>query len=154
MTIRAENGAEILLHVGIDTVGLAGEGFELHVREGQKVVAGDRLISFDLDLLAQRAKSLVTPVLVTDTTGFCVTRRSENGSLRVGDFLMEVVATTDMDSADAIGPHGAGVCSDGEPRTRWCPPARMASSSADCSCCWSTASTPVRRRPWPPWPRN
>lgn len=114
VTIRAANGAEILLHVGIDTVGLAGEGFELHVREGQKVVAGDRLISFDLDLLAQRAKSLVTPVLVTDTTGFCVARRSENGSLRVGDFLMEVVATTDMDSVDAIGPHGAAVRDGGE----------------------------------------
>jgi phosphocarrier protein FPr/phosphocarrier protein len=96
VTIRAANGAEILLHVGIDTVGLAGEGFEVHVREGQRVQAGERLISFDLDLLAQRAKSLVTPVLVTDTTGFCVTRRNENGSLRVGDFLMEVSTTADV----------------------------------------------------------
>ena len=100
VTIRAENGAEILLHVGIDTVGLAGQGFALHVREGQKVEAGDRLITFDLELLAQRAKSLVTPVLVTDTTGFCVSRRSENCSLRVGDFLMEVVATADAGTAD------------------------------------------------------
>lgn len=108
VTIRAENGAEILLHVGIDTVGLAGEGFELHVREGQKVRAGDRLISFDLDLLAQRAKSLVTPVLVTDINGFCVSRRSENGSLRVGDFLMEVSSTADIESADPAAPHGAG----------------------------------------------
>jgi phosphocarrier protein FPr/phosphocarrier protein len=100
VTIRAENGAEILLHVGIDTVGLAGQGFDLHVREGQKVEAGDRLITFDLELLAQRAKSLVTPVLVIDTTGFCVSRRSENCSLRVGDFLMEVVATADTGTAD------------------------------------------------------
>jgi phosphocarrier protein FPr/phosphocarrier protein len=93
VTIRAENGAEILLHVGIDTVGLGGEGFELHVRQGQKVKAGDRLISFDLELLAQRAKSLVTPVLITDSTGYSVIRRSENCSLRVGDFLMEVMVT-------------------------------------------------------------
>lgn len=107
VTIRAENGAEILLHVGIDTVGLAGEGFELHVQQGQKVRAGDRLVSFDLDLLAQRAKSLVTPVLVTDTTGFCVSRRSENCSLRVGDFLMEVVATAEVGSATADAPRGA-----------------------------------------------
>ena len=107
VTIRAGNGAEILLHVGIDTVGLAGEGFELHVQQGQKVRAGDRLISFDLDLLAQRAKSLVTPVLVTDTTGFCVTRRSENCSLRVGDFLMEVVATADTGGATVDTPRGA-----------------------------------------------
>src|SRR6202035_995107 len=87
VTIRAASGAEILLHVGIDTVGLAGEGFELHVREGQTVRAGDRLISFDLDLLARRAKSLITPVLVTDTMGFSIARRSENCSLQVGDFL-------------------------------------------------------------------
>jgi len=116
VTIRAANGAEILLHVGIDTVGLAGEGFELHVCQGQQVKTGDRLISFDLDLLAQRAKSLLTPVLVTDSTGFCVTRRSENRSLRVGDFLMEILATADAANAqrlgsssapDVVAPHGA-----------------------------------------------
>jgi multiphosphoryl transfer protein len=113
VTIRAENGAEILLHVGIDTVGLAGEGFELHVQQGRKVRAGDRLLSFDLDLLAQRAKSLVTPVLVTDTTGFCVSRRSENCSLRVGDFLMEVVATAEVGSATADAPRGATALDEG-----------------------------------------
>ncbi len=103
VTIRAENGAEILLHLGIDTVGLAGEGFELHVEQGQQVRAGDRLISFDLDLVAQRAKSLVTPVLVTDTTGFRVTRRSENCSLRVGDFLMEVSTISQTRAVDPVG---------------------------------------------------
>jgi len=105
VTIRAENGAEILLHVGIDTVGLAGEGFELHVREGQTVRAGDRLISFDLDLLARRAKSLITPVLVTDTMGFTISRRSQNCSLRVGDFLMEVLQTADIENADPAATH-------------------------------------------------
>jgi phosphoenolpyruvate-protein phosphotransferase len=105
VTLRAANGAEILLHVGIDTVGLAGEGFELHVREGQAVRAGDRLISFDLDLLARRAKSLMTPVLITDTVGFSISRRSENCSLKVGDFLMEVLQTADTANADAAAPH-------------------------------------------------
>ena len=105
VTMRAANGAEILLHVGIDTVGLAGEGFQLHVREGQAVRAGDRLISFDLDLLARRAKSLLTPVLITDSTGFSISRRSENCSLQVGDFLMEVLQTADIANADAAAPH-------------------------------------------------
>ena len=105
VTMRATNGAEILLHVGIDTVGLAGEGFQLHVREGQAVRAGDRLISFDLDLLARRAKSLLTPVLITDSTGFAISRRSENCSLQVGDFLMEVLQTADSANADAAAPH-------------------------------------------------
>ena len=59
VTVRTPQGTEILLHVGIDTVGLAGEGFELHVREGQQVRAGERLLSFDLELLAKRATSLL-----------------------------------------------------------------------------------------------
>jgi phosphoenolpyruvate-protein phosphotransferase len=102
VTLRAVNGAEILLHVGIDTVGLAGEGFELHVREGQRVRAGDRLISFDLDLLARRAKSLLTPVILTDTMGFSISRRSQDCALQVGDFLMEISQTADIAHAGAV----------------------------------------------------
>src|SRR5262249_23389883 len=108
VTLRADNGAEILLHVGIDTVGLAGEGFELHVREGQRVRAGDRLVSFDLELLAQRARSLVTPVVVTDTMGFAIARRSQNCSLNVGDFLMEISAAAQLASTGA-GPTPSAV---------------------------------------------
>src|SRR5262249_29862762 len=86
------------------TVGLAGEGFELHVREGQRVRAGDRLISFDLDLLARRAKSLVTPVILTDTGGFSVVGRSQDRTLNVGDVLMEIVQTVETASADTVPP--------------------------------------------------
>ncbi|MDB6013076.1 MAG: phosphoenolpyruvate-protein phosphotransferase [Gammaproteobacteria bacterium] len=91
ITLRTPEGAEILLHVGIDTVALAGEGFELHVRQGQRVRAGDRLLSFDIDLLARRAKSLLTPVIVLEGAGFKVSRRNENRELNVGDLLMELV---------------------------------------------------------------
>jgi phosphocarrier protein FPr/phosphocarrier protein len=104
VTLRPENGAEILLHVGIDTVGLGGEGFELHVREGQKVRAGDRLISFDLDLLARRAKSLMTPVILTDAKGFSISRRAENRAMQVGEFLLEILQTADAPHADVVGP--------------------------------------------------
>ena len=104
VTLRADNGAEILLHVGIDTVALGGEGFELHVREGQRVRAGDRLISFDLDLLARRAKSLLTPIILTDTMEFSISRRSENCSLQVGDFLMEIGCSGDTARTGSVGP--------------------------------------------------
>src|SRR5688500_66387 len=70
VTLRAANCAEVLLHVGIDTVELAGDGFELHAAAGQNVTAGTPLLSFDLDRLARRAKSLMTPVIVTDGTRF------------------------------------------------------------------------------------
>jgi phosphoenolpyruvate-protein phosphotransferase len=95
VTLRAANGADILLHVGIDTVGLGGEGFELHVREGQQVRAADRLISFDLDLLARRARSVLTPVILTDSERFMVARRNEGRLLNVGDFLMEIARCKD-----------------------------------------------------------
>jgi len=110
--LRADNGAEILVHVGIDTVGLNGEGFELHVREGQRVRAGDRLFSLDLDLLARRAKSLLTPVILTDTMGFSISRRSQECSLQVGDFLMEIVQTADIAQAGTTGPDGVAPAPD------------------------------------------
>lgn len=90
VTIRATGGAEILLHVGIDTVGLAGEGFTLHAHQGQTVRAGDRLISFDLEVLAQRASSLLTPIILTNAEQFEITRRAVGTAVRTGDFLFEV----------------------------------------------------------------
>jgi phosphocarrier protein FPr/phosphocarrier protein len=53
------------MHVGIDTVSLGGEGFALAVAQGARVRTGDLLMTFDLDLLARRAPSLLTPVVVT-----------------------------------------------------------------------------------------
>ena len=91
VTLRTLEGAEILLHVGIDTVGLGGEGFELHTRQGQKVRAGDRLLSFDIDLLARRAKSLLTPVIVLEGGRFTVGRRNQDREVQVGDVLLELV---------------------------------------------------------------
>ena len=56
------NGAEILIHIGLETVALHGQGFISHVREGSAVRTGDPLIAFDLDFLALNAKSLISPV--------------------------------------------------------------------------------------------
>ena len=105
VTVRTPQGIEILLHVGIDTVGLGGEGFELHVREGQHVRAGERLLSFDLELLAKRATSLLTPILVVEGGGFSITRRSLDREVNVGDFLMELssAAASARISADEGG---------------------------------------------------
>ena len=104
LTLRTPEGAEILLHVGIDTVALGGEGFELHVRQGQIVRTGDRLLSFDIDLLARRAKSLLTPVILLEGGGFSVSRRSESCELAVGDALLELVRETAALKAPVSGP--------------------------------------------------
>ncbi|MFC3040721.1 PTS glucose transporter subunit IIA [Virgibacillus xinjiangensis] len=65
--ILAENGSEILIHIGLETVSLDGEGFISHVEEGDRVKQGDSLISFDLEVVGEKAKSTVTPMIVTNT---------------------------------------------------------------------------------------
>lgn len=112
VTLRGANGAEILVHIGIDTVGLGGEGFEAHVQPGRRVAAGERLITFDLDLIARRAKSLLTPILVLEECGFTVARRIENRELAVGDVLMELAPV-----AAAGGRNGTDEPRSGEARS-------------------------------------
>ena len=101
ITIRAANGAEILLHVGLDTVALQGEGFVPIIKEGAHVRRGDPLLRFDLDLLAQRAKSLLTPIVVTNGDAFKVQAVSSGREIAVGEALFEIVA------ADSIRPSAA-----------------------------------------------
>ncbi|PZR35739.1 glucose PTS transporter subunit IIA, partial [Caulobacter segnis] len=105
VTLRSAAGAEILMHVGLETVALGGEGFEPCVREGQAVKAGDVLIRFDLDLLAQRAKSLITPVVITNPEAFEIVRREQDAAVEAGGFLMELRPVA-----------GAGVSNAAEPR--------------------------------------
>lgn len=65
--ILADNGAEILIHIGLETVNLKGEGFTAYVEEGDKVKQGDVLVRFDMDIVQKKAKSMVTPVIITNT---------------------------------------------------------------------------------------
>lgn len=90
VTIRADNGAELLLHVGIDTVNLKGAGFEAHATAGNRVRAGDLLLRFDLDAIARRAASLVTPLVVTNGDGFEIVRRQLGQAIAAGEFIMEL----------------------------------------------------------------
>lgn len=53
--IRGNSGLEILIHIGLETVSLNGKGFEAHVQQGDKVKAGDKLISFDIDYIRENA---------------------------------------------------------------------------------------------------
>jgi multiphosphoryl transfer protein len=89
-TVHADAGAEILLHVGIDTVELAGEGFQVLVANGQRVRTGDPVLRFDVDLLARRAKSLHTPVVLVGGDGFAVMERVLDRTVAVGDFLLSL----------------------------------------------------------------
>uniref|UniRef100_UPI0035CC7017 glucose PTS transporter subunit IIA n=1 Tax=uncultured Sphingomonas sp. TaxID=158754 RepID=UPI0035CC7017 len=93
VTLRAENGAELLCHIGIETVGLGGDGFTVLVADGDRVAVGAPLIRFDLDILANDAKSLASPILLIDPDAYRITRRAQDLRVAVGDWLMEVAAT-------------------------------------------------------------
>jgi multiphosphoryl transfer protein len=89
VSIRTEAGIELLVHIGIDTVKLAGRGFEARVRAGSRVKAGDEIIRFDLDAVARAARSLMTPIVVTSEGAVLKSRRAP-GSVRAGEVLFEV----------------------------------------------------------------
>ena len=65
--LESEQGAEILIHVGLETVALEGKGFTPHVRVGDKVSVGQSLLSFDLDFIRENASSTVTPMVITNS---------------------------------------------------------------------------------------
>ena len=88
VTVRAAGDVEVLIHIGIDTVELHGEGFERLVADAGPVRAGDALVRFDLDLLARRAKSLVSPIIVA--AGGQIVRRAPAGRIAPGAFLLEI----------------------------------------------------------------
>ncbi len=102
VSLRAAGGAEILMHVGLETVALKGAGFEAHVHEGQAVKAGDRLITFDLAVLAQGAKSLVTPIVVTDAAGRAISWRVSGRRVAAGEPLMTLSAGTANKAAGPV----------------------------------------------------
>ncbi|KAE9658325.1 phosphoenolpyruvate--protein phosphotransferase [Pseudomonas sp. PB105] len=91
LTIRADNGAEVLLHVGIDTVELQGEGFALLVKEGTRVSNGQALVRFDLDRIARQCKSLVSLIILTNGEQFEVRPVALN-TVKVGEALLRIVA--------------------------------------------------------------
>lgn len=64
--IESDDGIELFVHFGIDTVELKGEGFTRIAEEGQQVKAGDTIIEFDLELLEGKAKSVLTPVVISN----------------------------------------------------------------------------------------
>ena len=65
-SIESEDGVELFVHFGIDTVELKGEGFTRIAEEGQSVKVGDPVIKFDLETLRAKAKSVLTPVVISN----------------------------------------------------------------------------------------
>ncbi|QYF73967.1 glucose PTS transporter subunit IIA [Cryobacterium sp. PAMC25264] len=90
--LMLDGGIEMLIHVGIDTVNLAGKGFDVKVKAGDRVEAGTPLVTFDRAIIEEAGYSLVTPVLVTNPKKFGSIDQAATGHVAVGDALLTVTA--------------------------------------------------------------
>ena len=107
ITLRTPEGAEILMHIGLDTVALGGRGFTPCVTEGASVQRLDPLIRFDLDLLVCEARAVITPVIVTNLERFTIVHRETGKLVGVGEPMMTLEPR--VDAADAAIVEGDAV---------------------------------------------
>lgn len=102
--LESANGARMLLHIGIDTVLLKGEGFVARVTQGDTVSAGQPLIEFDMAVLKRHGKPTITMLVVENGDDFRIDWRSGSRSVWTGDALMSVVATNAVATPAASTP--------------------------------------------------
>ncbi|WP_066807539.1 phosphoenolpyruvate--protein phosphotransferase [Sphingomonas asaccharolytica] len=88
VTLQLDSGPVLLMHIGLETVGLGGEGFAPKVADSQRVAAGELLVEFDLDRLARTAKSLITPIIVTNGEAFAVEDPVSDRAVAAGETVM------------------------------------------------------------------
>ncbi|AIF65308.1 beta-glucoside-specific PTS transporter subunit IIABC [Terribacillus saccharophilus] len=86
--ITADSGAEILVHIGMDTVQLDGKFFDAHVKQGDRVEKGQLLIEFDLDSIQNAGFDITTPVVVTDVRGYNLVAATEEKQVKWGEPLL------------------------------------------------------------------
>ncbi|BCK46282.1 PTS beta-glucoside transporter subunit EIIBCA [Streptococcus suis] len=89
--LRTENGAELLIHIGMDTVSLAGKGFESFVQVGDRVEAGQKLLEFDLHQIKAADLPVITPIIVTNTADYEDILVTQESQINSGDYLLTTV---------------------------------------------------------------
>ena len=90
--INLDNGIELLIHVGLDTVNLEGKGFDVKVKQGDHVTAGQELVRVDRAVIEEAGYPLTTPVLITNTAKFASVEVIADGDITTGDPLIRVTA--------------------------------------------------------------
>jgi sugar PTS system EIIA component len=91
--IKTVNGIEVLLHIGIETVNMQGEGFKAFVKEGDKVAVGDKLIEFDPALVNEKAESTITPVIITNGDAVASIDKEEGKKVTAGETVIMTITS-------------------------------------------------------------
>ncbi|WP_320046643.1 PTS glucose transporter subunit IIA [uncultured Ilyobacter sp.] len=90
VSFETEKGLELIVHFGIDTVKLGGEGFQRIGKPGAKVKPGDELVKYDLAYIKENAKSVITPVVINSMDKVDELKIVASGDVKVGELLMKV----------------------------------------------------------------
>lgn len=90
VSLVADCGAEILIHIGLETVGLHGKGFTIHAQNGQKVKKGDLLIEVDLDAIKAEGLNTVTPMLVCNSSDYAKFEKVTGSAVTNNDVVIRL----------------------------------------------------------------
>lgn len=91
VSILSEDGAEILIHIGLDTVNLQGQHFTSHVEVGQKVKAGDLLLEFDIEKITEAGYDVTSPMLVCNPDAFETVEPIKYGPVELNEEIIKIV---------------------------------------------------------------
>lgn len=90
VNLKGPEGLEILIHIGLETIGLKGEGFTCLKKNGDKVKKGEALINFDRALLLEKGFDIITPMVICNTDEYESVERVANGSVKAGDDVLAI----------------------------------------------------------------
>ena len=88
--LKLINGAEVLIHIGINTVELNGKHFTKHVQQGDTVKKGSKLISFDIEKIKEEGYDIITPVIVSNTNDFSNISSNKNIKVTQNDVIISL----------------------------------------------------------------
>lgn len=90
VSMTTAKGAEILIHVGIDTVALKGKHFKTHVKEGKLVKRGDLLLEFDIEAIKAAGYDVISPVIICNSDDYAEVERIVGKQVQVGETIMKL----------------------------------------------------------------
>lgn len=89
--LKANNGPEILIHIGMDTVQLEGKYFTAKVKEGDEIKVGDTLVEFDMDAIKKEGYELITPVIVTNSNDYLEVLPKDIDNVKAGEAVITIL---------------------------------------------------------------
>ncbi|WP_304204437.1 glucose PTS transporter subunit IIA, partial [Lactobacillus intestinalis] len=105
--MKTKDGAEILMHIGMDTVNLQGKGFETLVAKGDEVKAGDELVKFDIDEIHEAGYVVTTPIVVTNSKDYEKVSVVHQGEVKVGQEILDLEGATEEEAPTNENPQMA-----------------------------------------------